>query len=393
MAYHRSHGTIKRQPSRARVVACNVTGGAVMRLATKISSHTKTIALAGALLAGTALISVASVAYVADAYTGYKVSKVIPMPGKNPRWDHVSVDPVNRNVFIGRRDLGVTAYNIDSGKVSQIENTKGTSGAAIAPELGIGMSDNGTFDNVTVFDLKTLAVKSNIKVPKDTDGVGWEPGTKTAYVNNGDDGTLTLFDPATGTDGETIALANTKKPEFFGTDGKGRVFVALQDKNQVAVVDFKTKKLATTWPVDCQAPTGLYYEDKSDRLFVSCRGAKPVMAVIDPNSGKTITTIPIGINTDAVLWNPIEKLLMSPNQSGTLSVLKQDSPDAYHLVETVATRINARTGTVDPKSGKVFLVAPESTQPAPPQEGGKAPPQRFIADTFSIIVLERAQLD
>lgn len=365
-----------------------------MRLATEFSSRTKTIALAGALLAGTALVSFASIAYAADAYTGYKVSKVIPLPGKNPRWDHVSVDPANRNVFIGRRDDGVWVYNIDSGQVKQIENTKGTNGAAIAPELGLGMSDNGTFDSVTVFDLKTLAVKSNIKVPKDTDGVGWEPVTKTAYVNNGEEGSITLFDPATGKIGETIALANTKKPEFFGADGKGRVFVALQDKNQVAVVDFKTKKLATTWPVDCQAPTGMHYEDKSDRLFVSCRGTKPVMAVIDPNSGKTVTTIPIGVNTDAVLWNPIEKLVMSPNGlSGTLSVVKQDGPDAYHLVETVATRINARTGTVDPKSGTVFLVAPESTQPAPPASGGKAPPQKYIADTFSIIVIERAQLD
>jgi hypothetical protein len=361
-----------------------------MRLATKLSSHTKIIALAGALLASTALVGTA---YAADAYTGYKVSKVIPLPGKNPRWDHVSVDPVNRNVFIGRRDAGVWVYNIDSGKVSQIENTKGTNGAFTAPELGIGMSDNGTFDNVTVFDLKTLAVKSNIKVPKDTDGVGWEPVTKTAYVNNGEDGSITLFDPATGKVGETIALANTKKPEFFAADGKGRVFIALQDKNQVAVVDFKTKKLSTTWPVDCQAPTGMHYEDKSDRLFVSCRGTKPVMVVVDPNTGKTVTTIPIGVDTDAVLWNPIEKLVMSPNgASGTLSVVKQDSPDAYHLVETVSTRINARTGTVDPKTGTVFLVAPESTRPAPP-EGGKAPPAKFISDTFSIIVIERAQLD
>jgi hypothetical protein len=362
-----------------------------MRLATKISSHTKTIALAGALLASTTFIGTA--AYAADAYTGYRVSKVIPLPGKNPRWDHVSVDAANRNVLIGRRDAGVWVYNIDSGKVSQVENTKGTNGAAVIPELGIGMSDNGTFDSVTVFDLKTLAVKSNFKVPKDTDGVGWEPVTKTAYVNNGDEGSITLFDPVTGKIGETIALANTKKPEFFGTDGKGRVFVALQDKNQVAVVDFKTKKLATTWPVDCQAPTGMHYEDKSDRLFVSCRGTKPVMAVIDPNSGKTVTTIPIGISTDAVLWNPVEKLLMSPNgAAGTLSVIKQDSPDAYHLVETVSTRINARTGTVDPKTGTVFLVAPESTAPAA-ADGGKAPPVRYISDTFSIIVLERAALD
>jgi hypothetical protein len=366
-----------------------------MRLATKISSRTKNIALASALLAGTAFIGTAFVnlASAAEPYVGYRVTKVIPLPGKNPRWDHVSVDPANRNVFIGRRDLGVWVYNIDSGKVSQIENTKGTNGAAIAPELGVGLSDNGSFDSVTVFDLKTLAVKSNIKFMNDTDGVGWEPSTKTAYTNNGDSGSITLFDPATGKIGETIALNNTKHPEFFGTDGKGRVFVNLQDQNKIAVVDFKAKKLATIWPVDCQSPTGLFYEDKSDRLFISCRGAKPVMAVVDPNSGKTITTIPIGTNTDAVLWNPVDKFVMSPNgTAGTLSVIKQDNPDTYHLIETVATRINARTGTVDPKTGTVFLVAPESTAPAAP-EGGKAPPPKYISDTFSIIQIERGQLD
>jgi hypothetical protein len=351
-----------------------------------------TLTAVGALLAGTAMISTA---YSQGGYVGYRVSKVIALPGKNPRWDHVSVDPANRNVLIGRRNDGVWVYNMDSGAVKQVENTKGTNGAAIAPELGIGMSDNGDFTNVTTFDLKTLAVKSNIKVPYPTDGVGWEPVTKMAYVNNGEQGSFTFFDPVSGkVDSTNIQLANTKKPEFFFSDGKGRVYVALQDKNQIGVIDAKAKKLETTWPVDCQAPTGMYYEDKSDRLFVSCRGTKPVMAVVDPKTGKTITTIPIGTNTDAVLWNPNEKLVMSPNgTAGTLSVVKQDSPDAYHLVETVSTRVNARTGTVDPKTGTVYLVAPESTKPETPGANGKAPPAIFISDTFSILVLERTQLN
>jgi hypothetical protein len=351
-----------------------------------------TLTALGALLAGTAMISTA---YSQGGYVGYRVSKVIALPGKNPRWDHVSVDPANRNVLIGRRNDGVWVYNMDSGAVKQVENTKGTNGAAIAPELGIGMSDNGDFTSVTTFDLKTLAVKSNIKVPYPTDGVGWEPVTKTAYVNNGEQGSFTFFDPVSGkVDPTNIQLANTKKPEFFFSDGKGRVYVALQDKNQIGVIDAKGKKLETTWSVDCQAPTGMFYEDKSDRLFVSCRGTKPVMAVVDPKSGKTITTIPIGTNTDAVLWNPNEKLVMSPNgTAGTLSVVKQDSPDAYHLVETVSTRVNARTGTVDPKTGTVYLVAPESTKPEAPGPNGKAPPAIFISDTFSILVLERTQLN
>jgi hypothetical protein len=362
-----------------------------MKMTTKIALHGVTLAAVGALLAGTAMIMPA---HSQGAYVGYRVAKVIQLPGKNPRWDHVSVDPANRNVLIGRRDDGVWVYNIDSGDVKQVANTKGTNGAAIAPELGLGMSDNGDYTNVTVFDLKTLAQKSNIKVPYPTDGVGWEPVTKQAYVNNGEQGSFTFFDPVSGkVDTTNIQLANSKKPEFFFSDGKGKVFVALQDKNQIGVIDAKAKKLETTWPVDCQAPTGMYYEDKSDRLFVSCRGTKPVMAVIDPKTGKTVTTIPIGTNTDAVLWNPNEKLLMSPNgAAGTLSVIKQDNPDTYHLVETVSTRINARTGTVDPKTGTVFLVAPESTKPEGPGANGKPQPPKYISDTFSIIVIERGQL-
>jgi hypothetical protein len=351
------------------------------------------LAAVGALLAGTALISTAQ--GQSGAYTGYRVTKIIKMDGKKPSWDHVSFDAQNRNVLIGRHDDGLWTYNADSGALKAVENTKGTNGAAVVPELGIGMSDNGDYTNVTTFDLKSLAVKSNIKVPYPTDGVGWEPVTKQAYVNNGEQGSFTFFDPVSGkVDSSNIQLANTKKPEFFFSDGKGRVYVALQDKNQIGVIDAKAKKLETTWPVDCQAPTGMYYESGSDRLFVSCRGTKPVMAVIDPKTGKTVTTLPIGLNTDAVLWNPVDKLLMSPNGvSGTLSVLKQDGPDAYHLVETVSTRINARTGAVDPKTGTVFLVAPESTKPEEPGVNGKNNRPFFIADTLSIIVLERGQLN
>jgi hypothetical protein len=363
-----------------------------MKMTTRFALHGVTLAAVGALLAGTAMINTAR---SQGGYVGYYVSKITKLPGKNPRWDHVSVDPANRNVLIGRRADGLWVYNMDSGDVKQVENTKGTNGAAIAPELGIGMSDNGDNTSVTTFDLKTLAVKSNFKVPYPTDGVGWEPVTKQAYVNNGEQGSFTFFDPVSGkVDSTSVALANTKHPEFFFSDGKGRVFVALQDKNQIGVIDAKAKKLETTWPVDCVQPTGMYYEDKSDRLFVSCRGTKPLMVIVDPKTGKSVTTIPIGTNTDAVLWNPIEKLVMSPNgAAGTLSVIKQDTPDSYHLVETVSTRVNARTGTVDPKTGNVYLVAPESTKPEVAGPNGKAPPAIFITDTFAILELQRGQIN
>ena len=331
-------------------------------------------------------------ARAADTYVGYRVTDVKTLPGKKPRWDHVSVDPVNRNLFIGRRAEGVAVMNMDTGAVSSVAETKGTNGAWAAPDLGIGLSDNGTNADVTVFDLKTLAVKAHIKVPKETDGVFYDPATKQGYVNNGDDGSITLFDPVSGKVGETIAL-NTKKPEFSDVDGKGRAFVALQDKNQIAVVDLKAKKLAATWNVDCVQPTGMMYEPASDRLFVPCRGTKPVMAIVDATSGKTVATLPIGFNVDAVAFNPLEKLVLTSNgASATMSVYKQDDKDTYHLVETVATRLNARTMATDPKTGKAFTVTTESVAPAAPA-GGKAPPVIYISDTFQVITMERKNIE
>jgi DNA-binding beta-propeller fold protein YncE len=348
-----------------------------------------TATLASALLAGAAFIGMAA----ETPYIGYRVTKVVTLPGKNPRWDHMSVDPVNRHLFIGRRGDGLTVVNIDTGEVSSVAETKGTNGAWAAPDLGIGLSDNGTAADVTVFDLKTLAVKGKIKVPKETDGVWYDPATKLGYVNNGDEGSITLIDPVAMKAGETIAL-NSKKPEFSAVDGKGRAFVALQDKNQLAVVDLKAKKLANTWNVDCIQPTGMYYEPNSDRLFVPCRGNKPVLAVVDATSGKTVYSFPIGLGVDAVAFNPTEKLIMTSNGvQGTMSVFKQDSKDAYHLVETVATRLGARTMALDPKTGKAFTVTAEYVQPASQSATEKQPPTKWVSDTFQLITLERMPIE
>jgi len=171
----------------------------------RIGVSPRTTALVGALLSSAAIIGVADVAQAQQgAYIGYRVTKETVLPGKNPRWDHVSIDEANR-------DLGVTVINVDTGEVSEVKDTKGTNGAWAATDLGVGLSDNGTSADVTVFDLKTLAVKSKIKVPKETDGVWYDPATKTAYVNNGDEGSITLFDPVSGKVGDPNSVPSTAR--------------------------------------------------------------------------------------------------------------------------------------------------------------------------------------
>jgi DNA-binding beta-propeller fold protein YncE len=357
----------------------------------EIGTSHRLMLLAGTLLAGTAIIGLAQAAET--TYVGYHVTKVQVLPGKNPGWDHVTIDPVNRHVFIGRRALGVAVVNIDTGEISEVKDTKGTNGAWPIPELGIGLSDNGKENDVTVFDLKTLAVKGKIKVPKETDGVWYDPATKQAFVSNGDEGSITLVDPVAMKAGDTIDL-NSKKPEFASVDGKGRAFIPFQDKNQLGVVDLKTKKVATTWPVDCIQPTSTLYEAGTDRIFVACRGAKPLLVVVDATTGKGVYSFPIGSNVDAVTFNPVEKLIMTSNgDAGTISVFKQDSKDAYHLVEEVATRLGARTMVVDPKTQKAFTVTADFVWPAQPAGAARRPPKKYISDTFTLLTLERGTIE
>jgi DNA-binding beta-propeller fold protein YncE len=326
----------------------------------------------------------------AEPFISYRIVASTLAGDRGAAWDHVSVDPANRHIFIGRGADGLMVADAATGEpIATVPDTKGSHGAAIASDLGLGFSDDGPGGIVTVFDLATLQSRARFKAGENTDGVFYDPATKQGFVNNGAAGTITVFDAATFMVKGTVDLA-TKKPEFAAVDGVGHAYIDLQDRNSVAVVDLASRKVVNVWPVqNCEQPSSLWYEPQSERLFVGCRGAKPVLAVVNSRTGATVADVPIGAGNDWVGFDKINHLiLLSNGAAASLSVIRQKGPDDYALEETVGTRPLARTGTFDPTTGKLFLVAGQYAKLAP-SGAGPEPQNHVFPGTVEILVLER----
>ncbi|MBV9243482.1 MAG: hypothetical protein JO366_01575 [Methylobacteriaceae bacterium] len=329
-------------------------------------------------------------AEAAEPFTSFRIIDTRPLKDGGASWDHVSVDVANRHVFVGRGPSGLLVLDADTGAViTTITDTKGSHGAAIAADLGVGFSDDGPGGDITVFDLKSLQPLTRFKAGETTDGVFYDPATRTGFVNNGAAGTLTLFDATTYEVKGTIDLA-TKRPEFADVDGRGRAFIDLQDRNAVAVIDLAAKRIASVWPIrDCELPSSLMYEPQSKRIFVGCRGTKPVLAVLDADSGATVATVPIGEGNDWVGFDSADKLILLANgASANLSVVRQEGPDFYELEETVGTRPLARTGAFDARTGQLFLVCAQYARPAKPPANSTMP-NRIFPNTVEVLILKR----
>jgi DNA-binding beta-propeller fold protein YncE len=327
---------------------------------------------------------------LAQPFTSYRIVATRLAGDNGTRWDHVSVDPARDHVFVGRGADGLMVLDAaTAAPIATVADTKGSHGAAIAPDLGIGFSDDGPGGMVTVFDLASLEPRARFKAGDNTDGVFYDPATKQGFVNNGTAGTVTLFDAVTLKLAGTIDL-DTKKPEFAAVDGAGRAYIDLQDKNSIAVIDLARKKVVAVWPVrNCEQPTSLWYEPKSLRLFVGCRGTKPALAVLDARTGATVADVPIGAGNDWVGFDSVNRLILLANgTAATLSVVRQNGPDDYALEETVGTRPLARTGAFDQRTGRLFLVTGQYARPAPTAAEGEMPNHVFPG-SVEILVLER----
>jgi DNA-binding beta-propeller fold protein YncE len=350
----------------------------------------------GAALRALAFIAVACCfnhAALAEEATGYLIAAVSPIPDGGSGWDHVSIDTANRHVFVGRGPAGLAVLDADTGAyILSVPETKGSHGAAIAPDLGLGFSDNGKGGDLTIFDLKTLKPTAHLQVGETTDGVFYDPVTRTGLVNNGETGHVTFFDPLQPRVLASLDL-ETKKPEFAVVDGRGAAFIDLQDRNAVARIDMRARKVTATWPlVGCDAPSSIAYDAGFDRLFVGCRGAAPAMAVVDASSGRTVATLPIGQGNDWAAFEPDKSLVFLANGgSATLTVIRQMDADHYREEETVGTRPLARTGAIDVKTDTIFLVAAHYSRGGPGPDG-KPVPIRIQPGTTEAILLRRNAL-
>src|SRR5271165_4989225 len=289
---------------------------------------------------------------------GYSVIKKIPIPGTGS-WDYLTVDAAARRLYVSH-GTQVEVLDIDAlTLVGNVPKTPGVHGIALAPESGRGFVSNGQGNNVTIFDLKTLKPIADVPTGQKPDAIIYDPATSRAFAFNGGSNSATAIDAATGKVAGTVDLGGG--PEFAAADGKGYVFDNLEDESLVLKINSRELKVEQRWPTaPCASPSSMAIDRANRRIFVGCRSK--VMAVIDADSGKVITTVPIGDHVDASAFDPETRMIFNSNGEGTITVIHQDGPDKYSVVETVKTLPRAKTMALDPKTHRLFLSTAENGQ-------------------------------
>lgn len=287
----------------------------------------------------------------------YLLEKKIPLPG-NGGYDYLSIDSVNNHLFISHG----TSVNVVDLKtelpIAVIDNMKGVHGIAVVNEVNKGFISDGKDNAVVVFDLTTFKTIKTIKITGDKpDAIMYDPFSKKVLAFCGDSNNACVVDVNSLTQTGTIDLGGA--PEFAVSDGKGLVYNNLEDKSSLVIVDMTTMKVIHTYPLaPCGGPTGMALDAANKRLFTACRENKG-MSVIDINSGKVITTVPIGAGVDAVVYDAATGLIFCSNGDGTATVIKQESADTYSVVQTITTQQRAKTLTYDKSTRKLYLSAPQ----------------------------------
>jgi YVTN family beta-propeller protein len=297
------------------------------------------------------LAVLATVTVAFGATVNYQVLKKAAVPGTGG-WDYVIVDESGRRVYVTHATQ-VDVLDADSAAVvGTIANTPGVHGVAVASEFGRGYISAGKADSVIPFDLKTLKTSPEIKVGKKPDAIIYEPFTKRIYVMNGDSDSITALNAKDGSVAGTIELGGG--PEYAVSDGKGNVWVNLEEKNETLHIDANTMKVKDRWALaPCATPTSLSLDEQNRRLFVGCRSKQ--LAVLNADTGKIVATAPIGERVDASAFDPSSKLVFLSTGDGKVFVFHQDSPDAYSLAQEIVTVKGAKTMGYDPKTKNIYV--------------------------------------
>ena len=312
-----------------------------MRIYRNFSLTLLMLALAGTLLAQTQKAS------------GYKVTRRVTLGGEGG-WDYLTLDSEAHRLYVARTTR-VMVIDVDSGKqVGEIPNTDGVHGVALLHKLGRGVTTNGKDDSATLFDLKTLAAIATVKTGGKPDGILFDKFSGLVITFNGKSNDSTLIDPEKAVVAGSVALPG--RPETAVSDGKGKVFVNLEDKNLIAVIDIATRKVMTTWPLTgCEEPTGLALDSVNRRLFSGCHNG--VLLVVDADSGRIVQKLAIGNGVDATKYDKKAGLIFTSNGEGNISVIQQEGPDKYTSFANVATQKGAKTMALDADKHVVYSVA------------------------------------
>ncbi len=319
------------------------------------------------------------------AQSGYRVITQYKLGGEGG-WDYLALDANTRRLYVSHA-THVMVVDADTGAVvGDIPDTPGVHGIAVVEEAGKGYVSNGRASTVTVFDLKTLKTLKQIPVGRNPDAIIYDDVSRRVFTMNGGSGDATAIDVKTDAAAGTLALGG--RPEFAVADGRGHVFVNLEDRS--AVVEFDSRRLAveSRWPIaPAEEPSGLAFDSKHRRLFSV--GSNRLMAVVNADTGKVVATVPIGSGVDAAAFDPETGLVFTSNGEGTLTVVREDAPDKYTVVENVSTRRGARTMALDPKTHRVYLVTAEFGPPPAPTPERPRPRPSIVPGSFTLLVVGR----
>jgi YVTN family beta-propeller protein len=283
----------------------------------------------------------------------YVLDKTINLPGDGG-YDYLSIDKVNRRLYVSH-GTSVNVIDLNTQQpVGVIENLKGIHGIAIDNKANLGFISDGRANAIVAFDIRSLKTVATIPVDaKGCDAIIYDPYSDRVYSFNGESNNSSVIDPNALKQVGTIPLGGG--PEFAVSDGKGKTYNNLEDKNSLNVIDVKAMKVIANYPLaPGGGPTGIALDEKNGRTFSVCRENKG-MEVVDIKTGKVVATVAIGAGVDAVAFDPETKLIFCSNGDATTTIIKQLSADKYSVIQTLATQTRAKTLALDTKTHKIYL--------------------------------------
>jgi len=334
------------------------------------------------LLIGTALMLAACTAMQPQ---GYNLKKSVSVAGEGG-WDLVSVDSSLRRVYIAH-NTKIDVLDADSGNVvGAVSPIDGAHGAVAVPTAGLGFATNGKSNKVTVFDLKTLAITGEIATGEKPDSIIYDPATKHVFAFNADSDSATVIDPVKVKKIGTIPVKGA--PEFAVADGKGHIFLNLEDKNEMLDIDSRRMKVVKRWKLaPCTEPASLALDNVNHRLFAGCNNN--VLVVVDAQNGHVVTALPVGKHVDATAFDASTHEIISTAADGTMTIIDQDDANHYHVVQTLETPQRSKTFALDGATHQLFVPSASfGPAPAPSKDNPKGRPS-VLPGTFTVLIFER----
>ena len=321
-------------------------------------------------------------ALLAQSPSSYRITQTYTLGGDG-RWDYVVPDPPDHRLFIARENRVMVVDENRGTLLGEVTGIQGAHGTALARATGHGFATSGNDQSVVMFDLKTFQTLGRIPAAEDADAILYDSASNRVFTLNGDAHSSTVIDPRAGTLITNIPLGG--KPESGASAGDGKVYANITDNSEVVEIDAKTAAVTRRWPTaPCKQPVSMALDTAHKRLFSGCRSG--VMAISDYQAGKVVATLPIGTGVDGAGFDPVSGDAFASNADGTLTVIHEDAPDQYHVVENVQTPQGSRNMGLDPTNHRVFLVSGKFG-PAPAGRG-RAP---VLPGTFTLLVVERAR--